>query len=104
MQFDVYKNQNLVSKKRFPLLLDVQAGLLEDLDTRVVIPLAAKELFAGKVLSQLMPIFVINGKELVAVTPQMAGVTSRELGVCVDNLARARREIIAALDLMFTGV
>lgn len=73
MQFDVYRNHNAVSKKRFPSLLDVQAGLLEDLDTRVVVPLAAKELFAGKTVTHLMPVFKFKGKDHVAVTPQMAG-------------------------------
>ena len=104
MQFDVYRNHNAVSKKRFPFLLDVQAGLLEDLDTRVVVPLAAKELFAGKILTHLMPVFKVKGKDHVAVTPQMAVIAKRELGSCVGNLAEARHEIIAALDFLFAGV
>lgn len=104
MQYDVYKNRNAASKKRFPFLLDVQAGLMEELDTRVVVPLASKELFAGKILTRLMPLLEIVGMELVAVTPQMAGIAKRELGECVGNLGLARQEIIAALDLLFTGV
>lgn len=104
MQYDVYKNRNASSNKRFPFLLDVQAELLEELDTRVVIPLAAREQFAGKILTRLMPLFKIKGKELVAVTPQMAGIAKRDLGDRVDNLGLARQEIIAALDFLFTGV
>ena len=104
MRYDIYKNQNAASKKTFPFLLDVQAELLEDLDTRVVVPLAPKELFAGKILTQLMPVLDIKGKEHVSVTPLMAGIAKRELGGCVGNLATARQEIIAALDLLFTGV
>ena len=104
MQFDVFENHNATSKKRFPFLLDVQARLLDDLETRVVVPLAAKELFAGKILTRLMPIVEIRGKEHVAVTPQMSGIAKRELGDCVANLAPARPEIIAALDFLFTGV
>ncbi|MEW6282706.1 MAG: CcdB family protein [Candidatus Eremiobacterota bacterium] len=104
MQYDVYRNRNPASNKRFPYLLEVQAALLEGLDTRVVVPLAAREQFAGKILTRLMPLLQIKGKELVAVTPQMAGIAKRELGDCVGNLGLARQEIIAALDFLLTGV
>lgn len=104
MQYDVYKNRNAANNKRYPFLLDVQAELLEGLDTRVVVPLAARELFAGKILTRLMPLFKLKGKELVAVTPQMAGIAKRDLGDCVGNLGQARQEIIAALDFLLTGV
>lgn len=39
-QFDVHRNRNPASRGRFPLLLDVQADLLESLGTRVVVSLA----------------------------------------------------------------
>jgi toxin CcdB len=38
-QFTAYKNKNPRSKVTYPLLLDVQADLLDDLQTRIVIPL-----------------------------------------------------------------
>ncbi|MDH5211807.1 MAG: CcdB family protein, partial [Betaproteobacteria bacterium] len=38
-RFDVYRNPNRKSRDRVPLLLDVQASLLEDLATRLVVPL-----------------------------------------------------------------
>ena len=43
-QFAVHRNRNAATKARFPLLLDVQTNLLEDLGTRVVIPLAPASL------------------------------------------------------------
>ncbi len=104
MQYDVYKNRNPASNQRFPFLLDVQAGLLEELDTRVVVPLAAEALFAGKTLTRLMPFVEIQDTQHVAVIPQLAGIARRELGDRVGNLGAAREEIIAALDLLLTGV
>lgn len=37
--FTVYKNKNPSSKSTYPLLVDAQADLLDDLQTRQVIPL-----------------------------------------------------------------
>lgn len=104
MQFDVYKNQNAASSKRFPFLLDVQAELLDDLQTRVVVPLADKRWFAGKILSQLTPVFTVQGTEVVALTPQIAGIAKRELGAHAGNLSAHRHDILSALDLLLTGV
>lgn len=56
------------------------------------------------ILTQLMPVFSIGGKDYVAVTPQMAGISVRELGERAENLTHYRAEIVAALDLLFTGV
>lgn len=39
-QFIVYRNKNARTKPIFPFLVDVQSDLLEDLQTRVVIPLS----------------------------------------------------------------
>ena len=38
-QFTAHRNRNAATRARYPLLLDVQTDLLEDLGTRVVIPL-----------------------------------------------------------------
>ncbi|MBF6595892.1 MAG: CcdB family protein [Thermaceae bacterium] len=103
MQFDVYKNRS-AAKERFPYLLDVQVGLLDALETRVVIPLALKESFEGKILSVLSPVLEVKGKEYVALTSQLAGVAKRDLGSYVVSAAQKRQEIIAAIDFLFTGV
>ncbi len=104
MPYDVYKNRNAASNERFPFLLDVQQELLEDLETRVVVPLGTGEHFAGKILTRLMPVVSFKGKEFVAVTPQLAGIAKSELGQRTGNLASARQEILSALGFLLTGV
>ena len=104
MQFDVYENNNASTKRRFPYLLDVQADLLDSLGTRVVIPLAIETESKEIVLSQLMPVLPVQGQNHVAVTPQLAGISVRELSNKVENLSGFRTEIIAALDILITGV
>lgn len=104
MQFDVYQNKNTTTSQRFPYLLDVQASLLQSLQTRVVVPLAPKKAFEKKVITRLMPILEIQGEEYVAVMPQIAGIPARELQNPITNASLFRAEIIAALDLLITGV
>ncbi len=104
MQFDVFKNKNASSKERFPYLLDVQADLLSGLDTRMIIPLALRNLFLNKSIAILMPIIPVENEEYVAVTAQMAGIATRDLGIKIANVAEKRPEIIAAIDLLITGV
>ena len=103
MQFDVYDNKNASTKKRFQYLLDVQADILSSLETRVVIPLSVETESREIILTQLMPVLPVKGRQHVAITPQMAGVPVRELNGPVENLSRFRTEIIGALDMLVTG-
>jgi toxin CcdB len=103
-QFDVYRNRNAATRGRFPLLLDVQSDLLEPLSTRVVVPLSPVTSARELVMKQLAPILTIDGKQYVMLTPQLAGVSTRELGQSIENVAAERSTIIAALDLLITGI
>ena len=102
-QFDVYLNPNADTSKAIPYLLDVQADLLDRLATRVVVPLIlAKEM--RLVARHLNPQFKIKGTAVVMSTAELAGVSNRLLGDKVASLKNKRDEIIAALDLLFTGI
>lgn len=103
-QFTVYKNRNPVTKARVPYLLDVQSDLLGSLDTRVVIPLYAAGTLKGQAMTVLMPRFDLEGKDCVLMTPQLAGIASKELGAAVADLSAHRDAIIAAIDLLVTGI
>lgn len=102
-QFDVYANPNPATRKHIPYLLDVQADILDSLATRVVVPLVLAEQF-GKAAKQLNPQFKINRIAVTMSTPELAGVAKRSLGEKVTSLKAKRDEIIAALDLMVTGI
>jgi len=101
-QFDVYENRNPVTKKTFPYLLDVQTELLDNLTTRVVVPLIAASAM-GAAAKQLNPRFKIRRTTVVMSTAELAGVSVHVLGDKVCSLAEQRNEIIAALDFLFTG-
>ena len=102
-QFDVYKNANRATAREVPYLLDVQSDLLEPLSTRVVVPLVAIKAIK-KPLSNLNPLFQIDGHQVVLSTAELAAIPSNHLGPPIANLASARSTIIGALDFLFTGI
>ncbi|MNO08912.1 CcdB protein [compost metagenome] len=51
-----------------------------------------------------MPEVTVEGEPLLLLTPQMAGIALRELGKPVGSLAHLRYDIIAAIDLLITGI
>jgi toxin CcdB len=104
-QFAVHRNRNSATKARFPLLLDVQTNLLEALGTRVVIPLTPLSAVTKRTTMQtLTPVCLVDGKHYVLVTPQLAGIATKELGPQIADLSPDRQAIIDALDLLFVGI
>lgn len=103
-QFDVYRNANPASRARIPYLLDIQSDLLDPLATRVVVPLCKREVLRGKLAERLNPVLEIRGRKVAMLTPELAGVPRRMLGERIGNLSDERQSIIAALDLLITGI
>jgi len=103
-QFTVYANRNPQTRSTVPFLLDIQNDLLSDLETRVVVPLHLISALKGKALKTLTPILKIEGDSFVMLTPQLAGIPKGELGAPVAQVQQYRSEIIAAIDLLVTGI
>lgn len=101
-QFDVYENCNPETSHLFPFLLDVQAEILENIPTRVVIPLLVKSAIS-KPIPILNPVLEVQDVEVIASTLQLVGVNANILGNKVCSVKEKRDDIIAALDLLFTG-
>lgn len=102
-QFAVHRNKSQRTKSTFPLLVDVQSDLLDQLQTRVVIPLTKTSALAKKPLSNLTPTLKFDGETYVLVTPQLAGIARTDLGAQVGSLAEQRQAILAALDFLLMG-
>ncbi len=100
-QFDLYKNPR---GGTFSLLLDVQSELLERLATRIVVPLTTPRRYGGKPITRLNPTATVGGVSYVMVFQELAGIPAASLVQRVGSLAGRRADLIAALDLLFTGV
>ncbi len=101
-QFDVYANKNTATKQTIPYLLDVQSDILNDLATRVVVPLISVSAM-GKAAKHLNPQFSIKRTAVVMSTAELAGVPVSILGDKVCSIKEHRAEIIGALDFLITG-
>jgi toxin CcdB len=82
--------------------LDVQADLLDLLNTRVVVPLLP-EARAPVPAKRLNPVFEVEGERAVMVMQFLSAVPVRVLGRPVGSLADRADEIGAALDMVFVG-
>jgi toxin CcdB len=102
-QFVVYRNKSARSKAVYPLLVDVQSDLLEDLQTRVVIPLSKAAALTKRPVSQLTPVIEFEDASFVLVTPQLAGIAKIELGAVAGSVAHRRETILAAMDFLILG-
>lgn len=101
-QFDVYENANPDTRQSIPYLLDLQADLLDNLSTRVVVPLITVDAM-GRAARHLNPQFKIEKSTVIMSTAELAGVNMRVLGDKVCSLKDHRVEIMAAVDFLFAG-
>jgi len=101
-QFDVYANPNPATNQTIPYVLDIQADLLSNLTTRVVIPLYTVSAM-GKAAKHLNFQFSVKRTAVVMSTAELAGVAVSSLGNKVGSLKEHRNEIIAAIDFLVTG-
>lgn len=102
-RFDVYLNTGKHAQTT-PYLLDVQSDLLDDLDSRVVIPLRRLGDFPQvKLPKRLTPVVVIKEEQYILETPKMGAVPRSILKSPVSTLASEAAVITAALDFLFQG-
>jgi toxin CcdB len=102
MQCDVHQNDGDRSGN-IPYLLDIQANLLSDLQTRIVVPLIRKTAF-GRRATRLHPQFKVDGHDVVMATHLMAAIRRQDLGNVVASLGEHRDIVISAVDVVWSGV
>lgn len=102
-QFDLYHNTDPDSCQTYPFFVDVQTDLLEQLTSRVVIPIAAAN-NAKSFPKNLCPIVEINNKNYALLSHQITTVSSTFLAKREGSLLLNRDDIISALDFLLTGI
>lgn len=103
-QFVVYRNAHPATRQATPLLLEVQHDLLSTLASTVVVPLRPLSAMKGAILRTLTPVIEVEGREYVLVTPELAGVPRKALGAVVTKVEAQRGTVMAALDLLISGI
>ena len=103
-QFDVYPNPSKTTEKFFPYLLDVQSAAIDEIATRMVIPLGRLNYFKNESMTKLSPVVEHDGESLVILTPQIASMQKKLLKEPIGTLDHFRAEILASLDFALTGI
>ena len=84
-------------------LLDCQANTLSHLSTRAVAPLLPRDQVPPE-LGRLHPILTVEGQQLVLAAHLLTAIPVRDLGFRGGTLAGSQDEIMAALDMLLTGI
>jgi toxin CcdB len=103
-QFSVHKNKNPQTKGYAPFLLDIQHPLVSHLEMRVAVPLVDQSRRDSEGFKKLTPTCEIAGVTYLIVVPLLAAIPQSQLGAQVADLSAQRNEILAAIDMMISGI
>ncbi|MCC8420414.1 MULTISPECIES: CcdB family protein [Photorhabdus] len=97
-QYAAYRNKSPKSREQYPFIIDIQNGLLNDYDSRVIMPIALLSDKNSRVKA-LTPVIEIKGDQYVVITKSVITVAKSKLKaadiVCV--MPGIHSDIMAAL-------
>lgn len=101
-QFDIVENLNPRTRLHYPLLVVLQHDRVASLRSMIAAPLVPSA--NAPASSRLHPSITIGASQFFILTEELAAVPPGVLGAVVGSAEANRYEIIAALDLLFTGI
>lgn len=102
-QFDVYPNPSSSAKHGIPYVVVIQSDLLDGLTTRLTIPLAT-DAWTGNTPNKLSPLITVKGQSLRALAHYAAPLPTRALRQSLGNVSAQSAALIAAMDVVLSGV
>jgi len=103
-QFTLYKNEDISTNEVYPFFIDIQHSLLDNLNSRMVIPLSTHKILNNTDAKRLCPILHFDEGSFVLLTHQMTSVPKSILKTEVTSLEKYRYEILAAIDMLISGI
>jgi len=103
-QFDVFRNPSTTTRKHYPYLVDIQSPYLDELATRIIIPLGKAELFKNTAMKGLTPEVSFHDENLLLLTPQISSISKKQLKDSVGSISHLRDELTNALDFAIFGI
>ncbi|MDJ0806127.1 MAG: CcdB family protein [Gammaproteobacteria bacterium] len=102
--FEVYKNPSPASGKHYPYLVEIQSPHIEDLATRIVIPLGRASLFNDMTMKRLTPVISIQDEKFVLLTPQISSVSKKRLQGPIGSVSHSQEQLMDAVDFAIFGI
>lgn len=97
-RFDVFIVENTEQR-----VVDVQADILRDLRTRIVVPLVPAEFQPMEQTRRLRPELMLDGAVFVLNTPELAALSVARLVGPIASLIDQRDTIVDAVDFVMQG-
>lgn len=101
-QFDVFRNPLKGGHRDRPYIVVVQHAFFDDQPTRIIVPLVLAS--AVRPQPRLNPAVTVEGTALYFSPTEMFSLSYNFLRTKVANLEADRDKLIAAIDLVFTGI
>jgi toxin CcdB len=100
-QYDVFRNPTPRSRKAMPYLVVLQHDVVSDTDSVMVAALAPVPM---RPPSRLYPEVEVRGRTYTLLTPDLASLPRAALKEPVADLRQEWHRIVAALDILFSGI
>ena len=103
-QFDVYRNPSKKTNKAFPFLVDVQNSVIDQLETRLVVPLTKSNTRNSLYMKKLTPEIEFEGETYLFLAQQLSALPEKVLHDRIGSLGQSRELLIEAIDFAITGI
>ena len=103
-QFDVYRNPSSKTNKAYPFLVDVQNSVIDQLATRLVVPLTKNKTRNSLYMKNLTPEIEFEGETYLFLAQQLSSIPEDVLQDCIGSLAQSRELLIGAIDFAINGI
>ncbi|MDG1121746.1 MAG: CcdB family protein [Glaciecola sp.] len=103
-QFEIYKNPSLKTREAFPYIVDIQHSIINDLESRLVIPLGNRTITSNQAMKRLTPFIEYNGEQYLLITPQLTSMPKHLLKQPLGTIELQRHYIIDAIDFAIAGI
>lgn len=97
---DICRNPHHAPGDGTPYLLVIQGDYVDVQSTRVVVPLMNAETVSPIITGGLMPEFTVEGLHVVMVTPELAGISIRDIGPVVATAEDRHHDVRRAIDIL----
>ena len=103
-QFDVYRNPSKSTNKAFPFLVDVQNSVIDQLATRLTVPLTTSNARKSLYMKKLTPEIELEGETYLFLAQQLSSIPEEVLHDCIGSLRQSRDLLLDAIDFAITGI
>ena len=103
-QFDVYRNPSKKTSKAYPFLVDVQNSVIDQLTTRLVVPLTTSNTKNSFYMKKLTPEIEFEGTTYLFLAQQLSAIPEDVIKDRIGSLELSRELLIDAIDFAITGI